>query len=188
MICPKNGLRQITVTTKHLICSIAFRRSVLTVGCGLLLILFMSFAALAGNDPPPVGHHEIPLSKDTTLVMDQKLFDKTKHKIEYYGSGSSRIPVKIDGHEYYPNDFDLPYIEIVSLYIVRQGVRYDLDTSDIYDIDPRGDYSLVCDGDICTVKVIYGDGAGVMMAEWEFGRGKAKRTKLTSDLREIYPH
>jgi len=121
-----------------------------------------------------------------------KPFNSTEHKIEYFGEGLSKIPVKIDGKCFHANDFDIPYREVTELHIIYRNADYKLDHSNMFDmwhssskINER--FLLTCRKNNCLLEGIFGDGVGTFMASWQFGDGKSVRTELGADENKMLP-
>jgi hypothetical protein len=139
-----------------------------------------------------VVKYEARLSSESNIIITQTNFKSSSHTVEFYGEGSGRYPVKIDGQYFYGNDFDLPVWAVTDLRIIYQGVEYQLDHSLMYDMwqkqyEAKDHFLLSCDIDSCKLKGLFGDAAGSFTARWTFGNGVSSRTYLGASEIGMFP-
>jgi hypothetical protein len=154
----------------------------------IFLSLFLALPTFTSADES----FSFTLDREIFVTIKKTRFNPQNHKIEYYGEGNTKYPYKIDGVEFQPNDFDMPYEKVDEFRVEYRGETYFLDVSGVYDmrIPPRNPGSVLkakCSQGVCRLFGLFGDGAGVFMAEWEFGKGKSKRLRLSADENDTFP-
>lgn len=145
----------------------------------VITIIFFLLPVFAYADSC-TGTYEVKLG-GVDLHINQQLFSAKDHHIEYHSGG---IPIKIDGISFVPNDFDLPYCEVISISALFNGKEYSLKTEGLYDFWGQRrsakdiDYVSCFEGK-CRIQAVLGDAAGTYIVGWEFG-GKASPSYLLS--------
>jgi hypothetical protein len=137
------------------------------------------------------GVYEVKLD-GVELRIEQKLFSPSEHHIEYYDGGNGvEIPTKIDGKNFIPNGFEMPYCQVMSVKAIFKGKTYKLNTTGLYDFwDSRYPAKVIdyvsCLKEQCVIETVLGDGVGTFLVGWKFGVGIDQEFTLTQDEKLIY--